>query len=288
MAPTATAMDNVKWKKCLTDLGLIDRGALNATEIDMIFTKVKQKGERRLNFTGFYDAFTLCAQKKFPGMTVNTCTSWNFSTSDIMNDMIDAENDQAALSQLLAVAGVAGEMDGGAAASPAVAAAEEKKVTEAPPSPNPSSAAPVSPNPSAAKKPPKSPNASSGGGSIFDRLTDTTKYTGAHKARFGADGKGLGKGGRDDITTTDDLSKIVRGGGMSGSMAPSGPMVPAREASPERKAVSPAASSGGGSIFDRLTDTSKYTGAHKARFGADGKGRGLAGRDGGINQNPVC
>ena len=29
---------------------------------------------------------------------------------------------------------------------------------------------------------------------------------------------------------------------------------------------------------DRLTDTSKYTGAHKERFGADGKGKGLEGR----------
>jgi hypothetical protein len=32
------------------------------------------------------------------------------------------------------------------------------------------------------------------------------------------------------------------------------------------------------SIVDRLTDTSKYTGAHKARFNQDGSGRGLAGR----------
>jgi hypothetical protein len=76
-------------------------------------------------------------------------------------------------------------------------------------------------------------------------------------------------------------------------MAPSGPVVPAREVSPERKttiaAKKPkAAASGGGSIFDRLTDTSKYTGAHKARFGADGRGRGLSGRDGGINQNPTA
>ena len=29
---------------------------------------------------------------------------------------------------------------------------------------------------------------------------------------------------------------------------------------------------------DRMTDTSKYTGAHKERFGADGKGKGLEGR----------
>jgi hypothetical protein len=40
----------------------------------------------------------------------------------------------------------------------------------------------------------------------------------------------------------------------------------------------PAKKSGGG-IFDRLTDTSLYTGAHKARFDQHGQGKGLAGRD---------
>eukprot|EP00198_Chlamydomonas_reinhardtii_P001216 XP_001690551.1 predicted protein [Chlamydomonas reinhardtii] len=33
------------------------------------------------------------------------------------------------------------------------------------------------------------------------------------------------------------------------------------------------------SIFDKLTDSSLYTGAHKHRFDASGNGRGLAGRD---------
>ena len=34
-----------------------------------------------------------------------------------------------------------------------------------------------------------------------------------------------------------------------------------------------------GNIYDRLTDTSLYTGAHKHRFDSDGRGRGAAGRD---------
>lgn len=34
-----------------------------------------------------------------------------------------------------------------------------------------------------------------------------------------------------------------------------------------------------GSIFDRLTDSSQYTGTHIHRFDATGRGRGLAGRD---------
>jgi hypothetical protein len=49
-------------------------------------------------------------------------------------------------------------------------------------------------------------------------------------------------------------------------------------ASPSMKSPS---SSGGKhkSIFDKLTDTSLYTGAHKHRFDATGRGRGMAGRD---------
>ena len=41
-----------------------------------------------------------------------------------------------------------------------------------------------------------------------------------------------------------------------------------RGGSPEKK-----------NIFDRLTDTSNYTGMHKARFDSEGRGRGLDGRD---------
>ena len=45
----------------------------------------------------------------------------------------------------------------------------------------------------------------------------------------------------------------------------------------QRPQTSPA--KGAGNIFDRLTDSSQYTGAHKHRFDAQGRGRGLQGRD---------
>ncbi|KHN83800.1 TPPP family protein C32E8.3 [Toxocara canis] len=34
---------------------------------------------------------------------------------------------------------------------------------------------------------------------VYSRLTDHTKYTGAHKERFDAEGKGKGKAGREDL-----------------------------------------------------------------------------------------
>jgi hypothetical protein len=45
-----------------------------------------------------------------------------------------------------------------------------------------------------------------------------------------------------------------------------------RSSSPQRRKTGP-------SIFDKLTDPTQYTGAHKHRFDSHGRGRGLAGRD---------
>lgn len=36
-------------------------------------------------------------------------------------------------------------------------------------------------------------------GGVYNRLTDHTKYTGSHKERFDAEGKGKGKAGREDV-----------------------------------------------------------------------------------------
>lgn len=41
-------------------------------------------------------------------------------------------------------------------------------------------------------------------------MTDTSKYTGAHKARFDKQGKGRGKAGRVSSDKVGDLSDITR------------------------------------------------------------------------------
>lgn len=46
-----------------------------------------------------------------------------------------------------------------------------------------------------------------------DRLTDTTKYTGTHKERFDASGKGKGKAGRETITSNDGYVDAYKGKG---------------------------------------------------------------------------
>ncbi|XP_060950970.1 tubulin polymerization-promoting protein family member 2 [Limanda limanda] len=46
-----------------------------------------------------------------------------------------------------------------------------------------------------------------------DRLTDSTKYTGAHKGRFDETGKGKGKAGREDIADTSGYVSGYKGSG---------------------------------------------------------------------------
>ena len=120
-------------------------------------------------------------------------------------------------------------------------------------------------------------------GAIFDRLTDTAKFTGAHKERFDKCGRGKGKAGRtQEGETIGDISQIVgadRGapkspgrGHMSGASVPKSPRGAASSPGKGKKKV------GDGAIFDRLTDTSKFTGAHKERFDKSGRGKGKAGQ----------
>jgi hypothetical protein len=111
-------------------------------------------------------------------------------------------------------------------------------------------------------------------GGIVSKLTDTSLYTGAHKSRFDDSGKGLGMDGRDSIP--------------KGVGSPNSPNSPSRPTSSSGNRVSSPQTTKTqteSGIFARLTDSSKYTGAHKHRFDEDGHGRGLNGRDIGGNGN---
>jgi hypothetical protein len=101
-----------------------------------------------------------------------------------------------------------------------------------------------------------------GSPSIFDKLNDSNQYTGAQKEHFDSSGKGKGKAGRtQEGETVADISQVV-------VADRSGP----RSRAPQQKKQV------GDAIFDRLTDTSKFTGAHKERFDSDGQGKGKVGR----------
>ena len=126
---------------------------------------------------------------------------------------------------------------------------------------------------------------------IYDKLTDSSLYTGAHKSRFEGKEEKVVKPPTAKTTTTATTSPTKKSTTTSSATktatktsTSSTATKKSSDAPKSTTASSPTKSkSSGGSIFDRLTDSSKYTGAHKHRFDADGKGRGKEGRDVGGN-----
>jgi len=240
-------MDGAKFAKFARDTKLVDNKKITSTDVDIIFNKVKPKSERKINFDQFQQGIQLLGEKKYPTKQVPEAR-----LAKIITDIIAA---------------------GGPIA--------------------------------------KATNADASG--IYSKLTDTTLYTGTHKGRFDADGKGVGLAGRDQPVKTAQLSQIVnRTGGSTSNVgaAPNkravtesmekmnGSGLPAKKAGPSgsttsinktNAAIGAKKLSGsnsnvsggkpGGAVFDRLTDSKGYTGAHKHRFDAEGKGVGIAGRD---------
>ncbi|KAI9351240.1 p25-alpha-domain-containing protein [Obelidium mucronatum] len=265
-----STMDGAKWAKFARDSNLIDNKKITSTEIDIIFNKVKAKNSRRIDWEEFQAALKMVAEKKYA-----------------------EKHAQDAFTQVMYDVCVRAH-------------------------------GPVSKATAVQKD------------AVLDRLTDVNGYTGSHKNRFDSAGRGLGLQGRDTISRTDTLGKIV-----SRDIAVQRPSVPQNSrpittteknrtstvASGKRQSVltqseerlenitnapkkTPVAgrratqqsanyttssslassqqslatknssvSSSKASVFDRLTNTKDYTGAHKHRFNADGTGRGLAGRD---------
>ena len=56
------AMDNVKWIKCVRDSGLLSPSSFSQTEADLVFARVKTKGERKISYLEFRWACALCAE----------------------------------------------------------------------------------------------------------------------------------------------------------------------------------------------------------------------------------
>jgi len=291
-------MDGNKFAKFTRDCKIIDGKNVTSTDVDILFNKCKAIGARRMDWEGFQYAFNELSQLKYP----------NMSQRDAYNALLYSLNNKGPIAK-----GTVPEARG-----------------------------------------------------IFDKLTDTTLYTGTHKLRFDERGHGRGLEGRDTISKTQRLDTLVerRGGhnmvagtsntfnkpaiadsydrmnkvlGSRTSINNSGlgsysnltnPSIGSKNniykshlgshnninKSILGSSVSLNRSQFGsnpgltkpnlgsnnnfnkgsykalnksnanvkgskGSVFDRLTDTQGYTGTHKNRFDAEGKGKGIVGRD---------
>jgi len=255
----------------------------------LIFTKVKAKGERRINFQGFRDALSMVARKK------NSVNDGEGDDVELLGKLLAGKLNVS--NQVAASTGDDGKSD--APASPTAAGGEKKSPAKKKASTKLKTGAksPGVKSPGAKARSPKA-SGGAGGNTIFDKLTDASQYTGSHKHRFDSDGKGRGLAGRDSLSkggvggayhggAVSDLSQIMRTNLHQAPAKGSSPNA-AKETEMTKSSISgsspkksPKKKKDGPSIFDKLTDASQYTGAHKHRFDSTGKGRGLAGRDSG-------
>ncbi|KAI8806435.1 p25-alpha-domain-containing protein [Cladochytrium replicatum] len=119
---------------------------------------------------------------------------------------------------------------------------------------------------------------------VYDKLTNTQLYTGAHKLRFDEQGNGRGMEGLKERERSNaggqkrGQTHIVTASSERLDLVAHAPKRSADSASKPTTAKT-GAQKGGTNVYDRLTNTGAYTGTHKLRFDASGQGRGLAGRD---------
>jgi len=144
-------MDGAHFAKMCRDCNLIDH-EFTLVDVDLIYTKCKTRGERKISFAEFHDGLTMIAEHK------------QVSKHDLVNFLLQAEG-------------------------PVVYAAQAEKAVR---------------------------------GSVLARLTDTKRYTGAHKHRFDENGRGRGLAGRpsDGVSSVrDPLGQLCERKGTAGIFA---------------------------------------------------------------------
>ncbi|KAI8519910.1 Tubulin polymerization-promoting protein member 3 [Branchiostoma belcheri] len=139
---TGKDMTNKNWAKMCKDCKVIDGKKVTGTDVDIVFSKVKDKSARTITFDQCKTALTELSAKRFP-------------------------KDDAAQDKTFAL--IAGKKPGTTGVTKAVKA----------------------------------------GG--VDRLTDASQYTGSHKERFDAEGKGKGLEGRVDKADTSGYVGAYKG-----------------------------------------------------------------------------
>jgi len=147
-----TEMDNVHFAKLCRDCGLLDRH-FTTVDVDLIFSKAKTRGARKISFSEFHDCLTMIGKDK------------GVSKGEIIDVLLNSPG-------------------------PVIIAAQADRADR---------------------------------GSVLARLTDTRRYTGAHKHRFSEDGRGLGLAGRDLMgpvgSVNDVLGRLCERKGGSGVTA---------------------------------------------------------------------
>jgi hypothetical protein len=246
-------MEGSKFAKFCRDCHILDSKVITSTEVDITFNKVKAISERRIDFDQFVQAMKSLSAKKYAKKTSNEA----FVT--LCQVILRSESE------------------------PRVDSALKNHVSM----------------------------------DVTNRLTDPNRYPATHKARFetGQQLRESVTGSNQDLSSNrnsvtnqrntgsiNDLSKVaankpVAKRGHQSVTTASAEKIDKQMSQPKRHGLSTSNSqlpkvtsgsknnlaasknNGSGSVFDRLTDSSGYTGSHKHRFDGQGNGRGMDGRD---------
>ena len=262
-------MDSRTCQKLCRDCGLTHKRRLNKTDIDLIFTKVKPKGERRITFSEFKQACQMFATKlgvryqEVASMIAN-------SAGPTLNRPTTAEytkwhDDQTTYTGVHARGGPTTvdnrivTLENLADRSPYnVRGVKLRHAQDA------EAEAPLHPDWYQVRN----PNATG----AHDRYYYVNKNTNATQWKRPI----LAAPPPQQRHRSD--KELARSAGRRRASSNSGQPMQAKQRSPERK-VQSRGTGGGGNIFDRLTDHRLYTGTHVHRFDDQGRGKGLAGRD---------
>lgn len=262
-------MDGPKFAKFAKDCKLLDKTNLTATDVDLIFAKAKSKTERRITVDQFYTAVCMMADKKYPeeagdaaleklmGKISNSqgpkATATVADSSGIYGKLTDTSLYTGSHKERFNEDGTGRGMDG------------RDRIAKGKGS---SKGAITSTGSGDDSSPPISDD------------EESNEYLAGEVAKLGVSPP-KPKAPSSSPSKPATLSKSGAGAKSSPTLtkSPSGGGIQKSTSSPSKSPSSPSKSPTKPSIFDKLTDSSQYTGSHKNRFNADGTGRGLAGRD---------
>ncbi|KAJ3178317.1 hypothetical protein HDU87_003629 [Geranomyces variabilis] len=256
-------MDGAKFAKFARDNKLIDNKKVTSTDVDIIFNKVKPKGARKLDWNTFLEGLTQIAEKKNPGKQGRDAldsligliikkgggpiATGTAPKSDAIVDRLTDTSKYTGTHKLRF--DEAGQGRGAAGRDRPSPTSDLSKITNR--EETSLRGLPVSIDPNEKSSPAKRGHSSVVTASS-ERLDQAASKPKA--GRVGGSNSNLNKGSASNLSKQSSAVDAKQSYGTANAKA-------------------------GGSVFDRLTDTTGYTGAHKQRFNADGTGRGIAGRD---------
>ena len=271
VAPQALSMDSRTFQKFNKDAGLISK-SLSRTQVDLIFTKVKARGSRSVDFNGFLECLRHVAagrQVTFDALVTyilrsNVGPNLNSATR---SEAVRFHDDTSSYTGVHKAGGPTTVGNGGDGAVITLSNLTDRsdydirgrKITK--PSPQRGGVA--------QQRQQKQRRLSAKGQNML------TQAMGA----FPNESQPLPSYAQPQ--QQQQRQQPRRAAPRAAAPRAAAPVQPYRgQQQQSRPQTSPSrARQGGGNIFDRLTDSSQYTGAHKHRFDSEGRGKGLAGRD---------